>query len=116
MVGTHGAVEPYVEVSAHALEHVSRALVMENLYKLVGVALDIPEVREENAPVPAEAADERRQVVGHQREIALAKSHPAVGARHQGQGPLKGLGRTHDARDPAHFTDRRVVGVKADPY
>jgi hypothetical protein len=94
--------------------HVGRAFVMEDLDEAPRVAGHVPEVHEEDLALRPEPADERRKVVGHQGEVALAQRDTAGRARHRRQHPVKGVGCAHDPRHAAYLAHRRIVRMQAD--
>src|SRR5262249_52827833 len=69
MVGAEHAVEADVAIGAHAGKHVGLAGVVPGLLEALRLGLHVAEMDEKD--LLGEAADDARQVIGHQREVAL---------------------------------------------
>ncbi len=76
VIGPGHVVETNVAVGSYAGGHVSFSIVVERFSKVVRRAAHIAEMNEEDLLLLSKMADNRGQIVRHQREIALTETYP----------------------------------------
>ena len=106
------AVEPDVPIGAQTFDQVGLAVVVECLFKFLGIAHNVSDVQKMDLLLFAKMSNHPGQIIGHQREIALTKPNAIHRTRHEIDEFLVIFNVAHNARNPADGRKRWVIRMQ----
>ena len=111
MVGAGDPLVPRVAIGPDTGRHVVLAVVVEGLVELLRRAPDVAEMDEVDLLLLAEMANDARQVVGHEAEVALTEADAVCRAGNEIDHLLVVLNAADNAGDALDRRQGRVIGM-----